>query len=114
MTEAAWVALAAAVAAIVAAIPPTLLALAALKKSSSTNDKVDAASSAAKDRGAILAAKTDQIHELTNSRMAEVARELALARQKIESLSAQVTELKVAAVPAKTLSAVASAPAKTL
>jgi hypothetical protein len=70
------------VVALIVAIPPTIAALLAWSESKRTTAKAD-----------VIVAKADEIHTLTNSNLAAVKADLAMANSRIVSLEALVSKL---------------------
>lgn len=84
---------------VMTALPPSLLALAAFLQSM-RNDRRAAERTRALDtkidtNSAVLVAKTDEIHTLTNGNLARVMMELSLALSRIVQLEDQVKSLTV-------------------
>lgn len=89
------------VTAIVTALPPSILALAAFLQSL-RNDRqaimrTSALETKIEDKSAILVAKTDEIHSLTNGNLARVMMELSVALTRIVQLEDQVKTLNAEA-----------------
>lgn len=87
LSDATWLVL---ISSITSALPPTIMAFAAFRQGVKNSDKADIGAEKA-DR---LAIKTDEIHESTNSNLADVNAALLVAQTKIESLEKLIQSIK--------------------
>jgi hypothetical protein len=98
MTDTAIIAIGTAVATIIASLTAAIVAIAALRKTTASAVKADA-------KADIIIGKADEIHTLTNSRMARVTADLEVALAQIAGLQARLVGMDDAKVIADTVAA---------